>query len=243
MTPGRSAKAWSTEEWSVEEYERHIRRFTASRPPDELVSAAMRHVPEALSSSSFMSGYRIEDSIVPVLERSHGHCRAATLWAIHEHAKKGRIRVEAVAMYDRLAKALWGEGNSDEGWVELLAAMPQEGLWEYWREEATSPEQQALRGEVSLPAAETRSPTSSSEQPADPITLEQAARLLDLAKKTLSNRKSDHPCPAPAVPNQGRGPAIWRYSELRPWLLGIWPDRECLLPDDYEEARRRFTST
>ena len=69
------------------------------------------------------------------------------------------------------------------------------------------------------------------------------AKLLEVAKKTLSNLNSTRPWPKPAVAARGRRPAIWRYSELRPWLCETFPDRKGLLPGVYGEARSRITST
>lgn len=76
----------------------------------------------------------------------------------------------------------------------------------------------------------------------DPITLKEAAKLLSLTKKTLSNRKSTSPPPEPAVKASGRSPDTWSYGTLRTWLCKNWPDRAAMLPEAYEQARKRLIS-
>ena len=75
----------------------------------------------------------------------------------------------------------------------------------------------------------------------DPITLEDAAELLLVGVKTVYNRGTEER-PKPEV-SSGRGRrAIFSYHKLRPWLLDDFPDREDRLPEDYEEAKKLFST-
>lgn len=75
----------------------------------------------------------------------------------------------------------------------------------------------------------------------DPITLEQAAVLVQRELQTLYNVNRKNRYPAPATPSRGSNPAVWRYSDLRPWLLTNWPDLTYRLPADYSAAKQIFS--
>jgi hypothetical protein len=74
----------------------------------------------------------------------------------------------------------------------------------------------------------------------DPITLEQAATLIMKKSKTLSNVNKKERHPKPFTPSRGSKCAVWRYSDLRPWLLKHWPAMEYRLPMDYAKAKSLF---
>ena len=76
------------------------------------------------------------------------------------------------------------------------------------------------------------------------VTLEQAAHLIGIPKRTIDNRrKRKHAdAPQPAVTGKGRRPSQYRWSELKPWLERVFKTE---LPDvfvDKEKGTGAFDS-
>ena len=72
--------------------------------------------------------------------------------------------------------------------------------------------------------------------PDDPITLEQAARLVGQARKTLYNNKNKRPRPAIGG---GKGKLlVFSYKVLRPWLTKNWRAALYRLSENYEETKK-----
>jgi hypothetical protein len=74
----------------------------------------------------------------------------------------------------------------------------------------------------------------------DPITLEQAAALVQVAINTIYNRRTEDR-PKPIAVAGGRSPLVFSYCQLRPWLLEKFPSSAHRLPVDYEAARQLWT--
>ena len=77
----------------------------------------------------------------------------------------------------------------------------------------------------------------------DPVTLAQAATLVHKQTQTLYNASKRAPYPKAAMAGHGSICAVWRYADLRPWLLELWPEMEYRLPLDYAEAKSLFAQT
>jgi len=77
----------------------------------------------------------------------------------------------------------------------------------------------------------------------DPITLKEAAVLVQAEVQTIYNKMSEDKGekPAPAVPKMGQRAAIYRYAELRPWLLENFPKMAHRLPEEFQAARVLFS--
>ena len=76
----------------------------------------------------------------------------------------------------------------------------------------------------------------------DPITLAEAAVLIQQTKKTLHNlagERGDRPCSAY---KRKSGEMVWSYQAMRRWLLSVWPDKGSCLPKDYAAAKTLFSS-
>lgn len=76
--------------------------------------------------------------------------------------------------------------------------------------------------------------TNTSTLDADPITIGQAASLVQQTIKTLRNNKP----PKTAIINSEKRTHIYSYRKLRPWLLENWPGESHRLPERYEEAQK-----
>jgi hypothetical protein len=87
-------------------------------------------------------------------------------------------------------------------------------------------------------------PSSSGREPMveDPITLQEAARLLFTKLKTLYNLGAETR-PEPAIPAGGRRRAVWSYATLRPWLAATFPELIDRLPVEFVEAKRHFSAS
>ena len=73
----------------------------------------------------------------------------------------------------------------------------------------------------------------------DPITWEQAAKLMGWTAKYLSNIGVGGR-PAARQPARGGRPAVYSYAELRPWLLAKYPNTPMTPPKSYEKAKEIF---
>ncbi|MBI3467836.1 MAG: hypothetical protein HY000_32910 [Planctomycetes bacterium] len=73
----------------------------------------------------------------------------------------------------------------------------------------------------------------------DPITAEQAARLLGITVgyfHNLRKKNKGDPCPKPDQSARGER-AVWSYAKLRPWLTGQ-STRNRYIPESHDEAMR-----
>ena len=103
----------------------------------------------------------------------------------------------------------------------------------------TLDEIRAARTRAALPAispSEEDQDQTNSDVPDDPITLEQAARLVGQTLKTLYNNKDKRPKPAIGG---GKGELlVFSYKALRPWLRENWPGMLYRLSENYEETKK-----
>lgn len=218
------------------EFKRHLDpeelRPRKERPPDSLIAAASRDLPGVLSD---MVTFPEEDNVSRLVSalKTRGHLRTVCKWALYEHVKAGRIKVELRTYTTHYlvndeggaieVSTLNEDTIENEEEYQVLCPTPELNTW--W-------EQIVSDGETS-------------QHDLNSITLEKAAKLLGMTKKTLANRRSDKSakslCPAPAVKGKGRSPDIWNYEALRPWLVENWPDNESMLPEDYKDVRKRLS--
>lgn len=72
------------------------------------------------------------------------------------------------------------------------------------------------------------------------VTIDQIAKLANVAVKTVQNKLSagGTSSPKPATERSGSRAATFRYSDIRPWLLGQWPNRSLFFPEAVEEVRQ-----
>ena len=75
-------------------------------------------------------------------------------------------------------------------------------------------------------------------RPAEPITLEEMASLVNLDVKTLRHWATKGGRPDPIIPHHGKVPAVYSYTPLRTWVIKNRADLETWLPVDYADARK-----
>lgn len=76
-------------------------------------------------------------------------------------------------------------------------------------------------------------------QAAELFTMDGMAKLMGLNRDTLNNRLTEKRIrPTPRVAGSGRRPDCFAYRELRAALLQAYPDKQFLLPETFEEAKK-----
>jgi hypothetical protein len=88
---------------------------------------------------------------------------------------------------------------------------------------------------ANAPERKSVSARGDAEVHADLVGLQQMADLVQRVVKTLHNVKILSPLPAEIAPG------VWRYSEVRPWLLQHWPCASYRLPEDFAPVRTILT--